>query len=395
MGTSHGASLASPSGGQEQEEAAAVRLVGATKLYRDVVAVDGVNLSIRRRELFTLLGPSGSGKTTILRMIAGLIRPTSGQIWVGQERVEERPPYERNIGMVFQSLALFPHIDVFANIAFPLRMRRIGRKEIATRVGRALDMVRLPNIASRKVGELSGGQQQRVALARALVYEPELLLLDEPLGALDRRLREEMQLEIVRLHQEVDVTIINVTHDQREALMVSDRIGVMRLGRLEQVGSSKDMYREPRTRFVAAFLGEANILVGEAVSGEGRAWLKTATDARVELRPLSPSLLGQQCAVVVRAETLHLAPPADGGPSAGGNWFGGRVTVKAFEGASVYYEVDVPDLAATLKVLASVLVREFEIDDEVRVGWDPAAANVLGPEEQDEPVTPPTSDAAD
>ncbi|HEV8421270.1 MAG TPA: ABC transporter ATP-binding protein [Actinomycetota bacterium] len=376
-------------------DTAAVRLVRTSKRYGDLVAVDGVDLSIRRRELFTLLGPSGSGKTTILRMIAGLIHPTSGQIWLGQERVEERPPYERNIGMVFQSLALFPQMDVFANIAFPLRMRRISRREIAARVGRALEMVRLPDIAARSVGELSGGQQQRVALARALVYEPELLLLDEPLGALDRRLREEMQLEIVRLHQEVDVTIINVTHDQREALMLSDRIGVMRLGRLDQVGSSKDLYREPQTRFVAAFLGEANLLLGEAATDGERAWLQTATGARLEVRRPVGSLLGRQCALVVRAESLHLAVPSGSGSSEGRNEFPGRVAVKAFEGAAIYYEVNVPALRAMLKVLtpASVLIREFEADEEVLVGWDPASANVLGPEEQDERLVPPPADA--
>ena len=195
-------------------------------------------------------------------MIAGLIRPTSGQIWIGDEEVHERETHERDIALVFQSLALFPHMSVFSNIAFPLQMRRVGRGEIRRRVQQALDVVRLPDLSRRRINELSGGQQQRVALARALVYEPRLLLLDEPLGALDRRLREEMQLELVRLHQELDVTIVNVTHDQREALMLSDRIGVMQNGRLEQVGRSQALYTQPGTRFVAEFLGDANLLDG-------------------------------------------------------------------------------------------------------------------------------------
>jgi putative spermidine/putrescine transport system ATP-binding protein len=256
-------------------------------------------------------------------------------------------------------------------------------------------MVRLSDIATRKVEELSGGQQQRVALARGLVYEPELLLLDEPLGALDRRLREEMQLEIVRLHQEVDVTIINVTHDQREALMLSDRIGVMRLGRLEQVGSSKELYREPRTRFVAAFLGAANVLTGQADTDGDDAWVTTPTGSRLKVGALSDSLIGQQCAVVVRAESLSLAPLSDSDAHQG-NRFAGQVAVKAFEGASIYYEVDIPTLNATLKVEtpASILIREFDTGAHVLVRWDPTAANVLGPEDEDERPSLSKTDAA-
>jgi putative spermidine/putrescine transport system ATP-binding protein len=381
---------------EEHEDAPAVRLVDTTKRYGDFLAVDQVHLEVRRRELFTLLGPSGSGKTTILRMIAGLVQPTSGQIWLGQERVEERPPYERNIGLVFQSLALFPHMDVFGNIAFPLRMRRIGRRETLRRVERALDIVRLPIIARRKVSELSGGQQQRVALARALVYEPELLLLDEPLGALDRRLREEMQIEIVRLHQEVDVTIINVTHDQREALMLSDRIGVMRLGRLEQLGSSRDIYRRPQTQFVAAFLGEANLLVGQTVAEGDRGWIIAVTGTRIQVGSLPERLVACECAVVVRAESLRIVGLDEGQPPPGTNHFEGRVAMKAFEGPSIYYEVDVPALEATLKVLtpASARSREFEVGEEIRVGWDPSSADVLGPEEQAELRSHPSVDAA-
>lgn len=369
--------------GAEHVAPSAVRLIQATKMYGDFVAVDRLDLDIRRRELFTLLGPSGSGKTTVLRMIAGLVRPNSGEVWIGDERVEARPPYDRNVGYVFQSLALFPHMDVFGNVAFPLRMRRLGRTEISGRVAQALEMVRLPNLGHRKLSELSGGQQQRVALARALVYEPELLLLDEPLGSLDRRLREEMQVEIARIHQVIDVTIVNVTHDQREALMLSDRIGVMRLGRLEQVGGNRDLYRNPRTRFVASFLGEANLLLGRASTDGTHNWITIPTGTHVHAGAITDGLVGRECAVVVRAESLrvwsmhgHAAPEAD-------NRFAGQVTMKAFEGSSLFYEVHVPALGSTLKVLtpAGPTSEEFDVGQDVHVGWDPSSADVLGPDE--------------
>jgi spermidine/putrescine ABC transporter ATP-binding subunit len=355
----------------------AVRLLEATKRYGEVVAADRVTLDIRPRELFTLLGPSGSGKTTVIRMIAGLIHPTSGQIWIGDEEVAQREPYERHIALVFQSLALFPHMSVFSNVAFPLRMRRVGRKEIAERVANALEVVRLPDVGSRRINELSGGQQQRVALARALVYEPKLLLLDEPLGALDRRLREEMQLEIVRLHQSIDVTIVNVTHDQREALMISDRIGVMRAGRLEQVGTSQEMYPRPRTRFVAEFLGDANLLDGIARTDGASAWVELPGGARVHVAGVESAWIDRPASVVVRAETIRVD---DAGSTLGTpNEFVGTVMLRAFEGAAMYYEVDVPGVIGRLKVSAQAAVRHrvFEAGDEVRVGWDPADTPTL------------------
>jgi putative spermidine/putrescine transport system ATP-binding protein len=363
------------------ERRPAVRLHQATKLYGELAAVDHVTLDIADRELFTLLGPSGSGKTTVIRMIAGLIRPTSGQIWIDEEEVAERAPYERHIALVFQSLALFPHMSVFSNVAFPLRMRRVGRKEIEQRVINALDVVRLPDVGRRRINELSGGQQQRVALARALVYEPKLLLLDEPLGALDRRLREEMQLEIVRLHQTIDVTIVNVTHDQREALMISDRIGVMRAGRLEQVGTSHEMYPRPRTRFVAEFLGDANLLDGTAATDGATAWVELAGGKNVTISELDSACIGRPVSVVVRAETIRI----DGAATAIGtpNEFPGTVILRAFEGAAMYYEVDVPGLSSRLKVTAQAAVRHqvFEQGDAVRVGWEPADTPTLPLEE--------------
>jgi putative spermidine/putrescine transport system ATP-binding protein len=358
---------------------AAVRLVDVARRYGDFVAVGGVSLDIREHELFTLLGPSGSGKTTILRMIAGLVTPSGGEIWIGDEQVQTRPTYERDIAMVFQSLALFPHMTVYDNLAFPLRMRRVGRREIAGRVESALATVRLPNIAERRVHELSGGQRQRVAIARALVYKPKLLLLDEPLGALDRRLREEMQLELVRLHQEVDVTIINVTHDQREALMLSDRIGVMNGGQLEQVGTGEDLYDRPRTAFVAAFLGESNLVEGEAGVRDGRAVLRTDGGTEITLAALPDELAGRRAAIVLRAEAVDLRGP--GSPGAPGREeHAGRVALRAFEGPAVYFEVDVPALGARVKVSTGdgdVRRAGFGIGSDVRVSWDPADAALV------------------
>lgn len=357
----------------------AVELTDVTKSFGEVRAVHEVNLHINRGELFTFLGPSGSGKTTLLRMIAGLIHPTSGQIWIGSEEVHARPTYDRNIGMVFQSLALFPHMDVKANIAFPLRLRKIDRAEVDRRVRAALDMVRLPNIENRKIHELSGGQRQRVAIARSLVYEPQLLLLDEPLGALDRRLREEMQLEIVRLHRELDITIINVTHDQREALMLSDRIGVMHMGRLKQVGPSEEIYKNPASRFVAEFLGDANLLDGKFVIGESARYFETDAGARVDVPGAGPN--GNHCTLVIRAECIHLDPGTHHRRARGG--YPGRVALRAFEGNSSYYEVDVRDLATRLKVSTPTAIdrRLFDIGEEVIVSWNPHEVRVVASSE--------------
>ena len=241
-------------GGPDRYEA--VRIVGAAKRYGSVTALDDVSLEIHDGELFTLLGPSGSGKTTLLRMIAGLTDLTSGEISIGNEAVHASTPYEQaDIAMVFQSLALFPHLSVAGNIAFPLKMRRWPKSRIKVAIAEALKTVQLPGLEHRMINEFSGGQRQRITIAGSLVYKPKLLLLDEPLGALDRKLREEMQLEILRLHHELDVTIINVTHDQREALMLSDRVGVIRDGRLEPVSRPEAMYANPRAPWSPSLSG--------------------------------------------------------------------------------------------------------------------------------------------
>ncbi|MCC6314249.1 MAG: ABC transporter ATP-binding protein, partial [Thermomicrobiales bacterium] len=234
-----------------------------------VVAVDGVSLDIAPGEFLTMLGPSGSGKTTTLMMLAGFETPTAGEIYVDGRPVAEMPPWRRNIGMVFQNYALFPHMTVGENIAFPLKLRKQEKARTVRAVAEALEMVGLPGYEGRYPRQLSGGQQQRVALARALVFDPRVLLMDEPLGALDKQLRERLQLEIKALHEELGVTIVYVTHDQQEALVMSDRIAVMNRGRIEQVGTPTELYDAPATRFVASFIGESNFLAGRIVETDG------------------------------------------------------------------------------------------------------------------------------
>jgi putative spermidine/putrescine transport system ATP-binding protein len=238
----------------------AVRVTGLRKHYGEVAAVRDLDLTIAAGEFFTLLGPSGSGKTTLLRMIAGFERPDAGRIDLGDRDVTRVPPYARNVNTVFQDYALFPHMTVAQNIEYGLRVRRVARAQRRDQVDRALDMVRLTGLGGRKPAQLSGGQRQRVALARAIVNEPEVLLLDEPLGALDLKLRQEMQLELLRVQREVGITFIYVTHDQEEALTMSDRVAVLNQGRLEQVGDPIEVYERPATPFVAGFIGISNLI---------------------------------------------------------------------------------------------------------------------------------------
>ncbi|MGL5735163.1 MAG: ABC transporter ATP-binding protein, partial [Beijerinckiaceae bacterium] len=237
-----------------------VQLKQIRKVYGGLVALDDVNLDVCEGEFLTLLGPSGSGKTTCLRVIAGMLKPDSGQLLIAGNDMSSVPMHKRNIGMVFQSYSLFPHMTVAQNVAYPLRVRGVSPGEAAERVGRALDMVRLAALAERRPEQLSGGQQQRVALARALVFNPDVLLLDEPLSALDRVLREELQYELRRIHRETGMTMVCVTHDRVEALAMSDRVVVMRAGGIVQHGTPRDIYEHSSSRFVAEFLGELNIL---------------------------------------------------------------------------------------------------------------------------------------
>ncbi|WP_245438136.1 ABC transporter ATP-binding protein [Mesorhizobium sp. WSM4312] len=276
-------------------------------------AVTRMNLSVARGEFLTLLGPSGSGKTTTLNMLAGFERPTHGTIALEGQPVDRLPPYQRNIGMVFQNYALFPHMTVEENVGFPLSVRQVSKADIATRVGRALDMVRLRQFGERRPAQLSGGQQQRVALARALVFEPQLVLMDEPLGALDKKLREHMQFEIKQIHTMLGVTIVYVTHDQSEALTMSDRVAVFNNGAIAQLGSPDDLYNTPQSSFVASFIGENNTLEGvvDRVSGKQ---CRVRLNGGGELTALAIGVAqGAPCDVAIRPERLSLTPASAGG----------------------------------------------------------------------------------
>ena len=276
------------------------------KSYGPVHAVIDVSLTMAPGEFLTLLGPSGSGKTTTLTMIAGLAQPTSGAILLDGQPLDPLPPYRRDIGVVFQNYALFPHMTVARNVAFPLEMRHAARAQIARRVARALEQVGLAQFGARYPRQLSGGQQQRVALARAMVFEPRILLMDEPLGALDRKLREQMQVEIMRLHRELRVSVVYVTHDQEEALMMSDRIAVFNHGRIEQLGEPHALYDRPATAFVAGFLGESNFFTAKVVETSGGECRLNGGDLRLVARAGAELPNGSKAVVAVRPERIRL-----------------------------------------------------------------------------------------
>ncbi|GLW98240.1 ABC transporter ATP-binding protein [Microtetraspora sp. NBRC 16547] len=335
---------------------AAVHLTELTKRYGNApAAVDAVNLEIAAGEFMTLLGPSGSGKTTTLSMIAGFTRATSGRIEVGGHDVAGLPPYKRDLGVVFQHYALFPHMTAAQNIAFPLKQRKVGKAEIATRVADALDLVHLGGMGDRLPRQLSGGQQQRVALARAVVFSPRVLLMDEPLGALDKKLREQLQGEIARMHRDLGITFVFVTHDQEEALALSDRIAVFNEGRIEQVGTAADLYERPETLFVARFLGESNVLTGTMTDPstlEGRGFRVAVPRAGVSGGPSGPT--SRTASVVIRPERLTVLP-GDAQVPAGHNALRGTVSGLTYLGAhsTVTVELDCGELATVREPAAA------------------------------------------
>jgi spermidine/putrescine transport system ATP-binding protein len=303
----------------DRDDLAAIELVGVEKEFtgggHDVKAVECVDLRIAEGEFFSMLGPSGCGKTTTLRMIAGFEEPTSGQILLHGRDMVGVPPYRRDVNMVFQQYALFPHMDVFENVAFGLRRKKVGKDEIRRRVAEALALVELEGREKRKPRQLSGGQQQRVALARALVNRPRALLLDEPLGALDLKLRQAMQLELKRIQREVGITFVYVTHDQEEALTMSDRLVVMNAGRIEQLGSPRELYEHPATRFVANFIGTSNILTGR-LERRGDTWALggLGPDQRVLVADPGGAQPGQEVELAVRPEKIVLRAEQDPPP---------------------------------------------------------------------------------
>jgi putative spermidine/putrescine transport system ATP-binding protein len=285
-----------------------VEFTDVEKMYGDFHAVRRLNLSIGRGEFLTFLGPSGSGKTTTLNMLAGFERPSRGVIMLDGKSVDRLPPYERNIGMVFQNYALFPHMSVEQNVAFPLSVRKTPKAEIGPRVRRALEMVRLAQFGERKPAQLSGGQQQRVALARALVFEPALVLMDEPLGALDKKLREHMQIELKQIHEMLGVTIVYVTHDQSEALTMSDRVAVFNSGAVVQIGTPNGLYNEPATAFVANFIGENNLLDGVVErAGSGQCVVELPKGLQATACAIGDLTRGSPVHLSIRPERIGLA----------------------------------------------------------------------------------------
>jgi len=285
-----------------------VRLVDLTRRFGDVAAVDSVTVDVARGEFFTLLGPSGSGKTTTLRLIAGFEQPDAGRIELAGTDVTGRPPYARDVNTVFQDYALFPHMTVRENVEYGLRIKKVAREQRRTRAEEALAMVRLEDFGARKPAQLSGGQRQRVALARAIVNRPQVLLLDEPLGALDLKLRQEMQIELKGIQRDVGITFLFVTHDQEEALTMSDRIAVFNAGRIEQVGTAADVYERPATSFVAGFVGTSNLMSGESakrVLGHDGTW--TVRPEKIRLEPAgTPAAADEHCADGTVAEVIYL-----------------------------------------------------------------------------------------
>ena len=309
---------------------ASVTLRDVEKRYQNVGAVRGVSLAVEPGEFVTLLGPSGSGKTTTLMMVAGFETPDAGGIAIDGMDVVALPPHRRGIGMVFQNYALFPHLTVAENIALPLRQRGVDKATRTRLVREALDMVRLPDHEARYPSQLSGGQQQRVAVARAIVFRPRLLLMDEPLGALDKQLRESMQLEMRRLHAELGMTFLYVTHDQEEALTMSDRIAVMNEGRIAQIGSPEDLYDRPRDRFVASFIGESNFLPGTAL-GQNNGILTVDCGGTV-LYANGAAAAGQPVTLTVRPERVRFGAGESGMGEPGGNRVSATVTETIFAG---------------------------------------------------------------
>ncbi len=353
---------------------AVVELVGLTKTYNGAAAVSHVNLKIASGEFFSLLGPSGCGKSTTLRMIAGFVMPDDGRILIDSDDITDRPPEKRDLGIVFQNYAIFPHMSVADNIAFGLRMRKVERSEIERRVKDALQQVGLTGYETRLQRQLSGGEQQRVALARVLVTRPRILLLDEPLSALDKNLREEMKYWIKDLQHKLGITTIYVTHDQSEALTMSDRIGVMNKSRVVQVGTPTQIYEQPADLFVTTFIGESNLL--DATVGQ-------VNGARVDLKLGDGSLIpapiraglaaGQKVKLVIRPENMFLDPP----PGSGFVRVPARVDAKIYQGAQIRYRMTVAAQTVVAEVLNQVGMPQHESGSPVTVYWHPERTEIL------------------
>lgn len=358
-----------------------VRLEGVQKSYDgETLVVKGLDLDIAAGEFLTLLGPSGSGKTTTLMMLAGFEAPTYGTIWLGDRALNNLPPHKRGIGVVFQNYALFPHMTVAENVGYPLRVRRTSKSEIAERVSHALDMVQLAGYGQRRPGQLSGGQQQRVALARALVFEPQLVLMDEPLGALDRQLREQMQIEIKHLHERLNVTIVYVTHDQGEALTMSDRVAVFNDGVIQQIDKPGELYENPRNSFVAGFVGENNALNGVVREMNGDHCAVTLdSGSRVLATPINVGAVGAQTTLSIRPERVSLGAD-DAVSDAAMNRFSGKVLEQIYLGDHTRIRLRVAGQESFI-VKLPIWARGARVQpgDEVTVTWAAADCRALDP----------------
>ncbi len=359
-------------------EVPAVELIGVSKRFDEVLAVDDVSLRIRQNEFFSILGPSGCGKTTIMRMIAGFEVPSVGEVRLMNEDQGGKPPNLRNLNMVFQNYAIFPHLDVHENVAFELKVRRWPKADIEPRVTEALRLVRLTGFERRKPSQLSGGQRQRVALARALVGRPAVLLLDEPLGALDQKLRKEMQIELKRLQREVGITFVYVTHDQEEALTMSDRIAVMNAGRVLQADTPRALYELPATRFVADFIGASNLVEGHlAASDHDLAEVEIDGVGTVRCAPNPEAQVGDEVTIAIRPERLRLAR----GPAANGeNHLRGTVRDVVFVGNDTQYFVTLgngQDITVREQNAAPSLTDDVRPGQPVDVAWAVASTRLL------------------
>ncbi|HWP42828.1 MAG TPA: ABC transporter ATP-binding protein [Blastocatellia bacterium] len=349
-----------------------VELIDVSRSFGEVAALDSVSLGVRRGEFLTLLGPSGCGKTTLLRMIAGFDRPTRGRVMLGGVDVTDQPPYRRDVTTVFQQYALFPHMNVFENVAFGLERKRISREEIRKRVRNALDMVRMNGFDERRPSELSGGQQQRVALARALVVEPRVLLLDEPLAALDLKLRKQMQLELKALQRRLGISFVFVTHDQEEALTMSDRVVVMNAGRIEQSGCAEEIYERPQTEFVASFIGISNIIEGTVVAVRDGVSVISLGRAEVKVHGID-ARVGERVRIMIRPEKIVLSANASG-------LLGGRIEQGVYLGESTQWRVrtdagqEVTVVEQNREPLTSIVSR---IGQPVSLSWEPSSAILL------------------
>ena len=353
-----------------------VRFVDVRKTYDgETLVIKNLNLVVHKGEFLTLLGPSGSGKTTTLMMLAGFELPTAGRIELDGEDLSRRPPYRRDFGMVFQDYSLFPHMTVAENVAFPLAARRRTRDEIASLVADALAMVKLGALGQRRPAQLSGGQQQRVALARALVFRPRLILMDEPLGALDKQLREQMQIEIKHIQRSLGITAVYVTHDQQEALTMSDRIAVFSDGRILQLDTPTALYERPDSAFVAAFIGENNRLDGRLLSrGDGLCVVDSGFGGPVVATPVDVDAVGTQVALMVRPERVVLDPTLDDGP----NRFAATIEELIYQGDHMRARLRLSAQAEiVVKIADSRIGSRRELGASIHVGWRPEDCRVF------------------